>query len=198
MIIDHIPLTVHFIPVTCLFCNWKLFVPLNLSHVFHLPPHPPTLWQPPVLNVCWMSEGGCLSTELLGQNKRGMFGELKGGQCDECVKSQKRLGRQAGGLARVTKWLDQGRTFRSVIYIDGALWAQLNCDWCPLGYAMQHTWDRWWRKGKSTRLLPNPWKRAGEIFIVRETSWMARRLRATFLYSSLLVVDLFVQSFFFN
>ena len=41
-VIDCIPHTVHFIPMTHLFCNWK-FVPLNLLHLFPFLPLPYTL-----------------------------------------------------------------------------------------------------------------------------------------------------------
>ena len=37
--LPHIPHTVHFIPVTLLFCNWKC-VPLNRPHLFLSSPHP--------------------------------------------------------------------------------------------------------------------------------------------------------------
>ena len=33
------PHTIHFVPITHVFCNWKL-VPLNLPHLFHSFPHP--------------------------------------------------------------------------------------------------------------------------------------------------------------
>ena len=36
IVTDYIPHSVHFIPVTHLFCNWK-FVPINLNYQF--PPH---------------------------------------------------------------------------------------------------------------------------------------------------------------
>ena len=39
IIIDYIPHTVHFIPVTHLLCSWK-FVPLNRPHPFLSSPHP--------------------------------------------------------------------------------------------------------------------------------------------------------------
>ena len=44
LIIDHLPCTVHFIPVTHLFCNGK-FVPLNLPYLFLSSPQLTLLWQ---------------------------------------------------------------------------------------------------------------------------------------------------------
>ena len=43
-IIASIPHTVVFIPMTCLFCNWK-FVPRNLLSTIPSSPYPPPLWK---------------------------------------------------------------------------------------------------------------------------------------------------------
>ena len=54
--IDYILHTVHFIPVTHLFCNGK-FVSVNLHHLFLFSLHSPPLWQQPVcplyLSLCF-------------------------------------------------------------------------------------------------------------------------------------------------
>ena len=52
-IVECISRAVPFIPITYLFCNWK-FVLLNLPHLFHSSPPPPTppLWKPPVCSLC--------------------------------------------------------------------------------------------------------------------------------------------------
>ena len=47
---DYIPHTVHFVPMTHLWCNWK-FLPLNLPSMFHLPLHAPPLWRAPVCSL---------------------------------------------------------------------------------------------------------------------------------------------------
>ena len=50
IIIDCIPHTIYFIPVTHLVYNWE-FVPLNLPHLFLSSPHPSPLWQPPACSL---------------------------------------------------------------------------------------------------------------------------------------------------
>ena len=62
-IISYILCTVHFIPLTHLFCKWK-FVPLNLFHLFHAPalPLPP---QQPLLVFC-IYDSPCCVCSLFG------------------------------------------------------------------------------------------------------------------------------------
>lgn len=121
-----------------------------------------------------MNEVRSLNAELLGQSKHSTFGDLKRGQYGENVKSQRgarrgwegkqeaRSGSQSGMIA--------GRTLHIMVYINGTPGAQLNCEWRPLGCVMQPTWDRGWRRGKSTGLLPDPRKWGREIFVAREIS----------------------------
>lgn len=142
-----------------------------------------------------MNEVRSLNAELLGQSKHGTFGDLKRGQYGENVKSQHgarrgwegkqeaRSGSQSGMIAR--------RTFHIMVYINGTPGAQLDCEWRPLGCVMQPTWDRGWRRGKSTRLLPDPRKWGREIFVAREISWL---LRTSFPYPSFFAVDSFIHS----
>ena len=50
IVINCIPHTVHFLPMSHLFCKWK-FVPLNLPHLFISSPYFPSLWQTPVCSL---------------------------------------------------------------------------------------------------------------------------------------------------